>query len=182
MNKQIYSLLLFTVLSFGVKSQSINHIQIVFKQYQKSLDSLTNLMNPSTKNVDSIPFESIINYIEKMQQQKFSLDSAFVEFKYLSNKAHLKTILRKKNLKKKNRKQLEYDLLEWSISTCHPQSELLWHRVSKFFYSLEMASLNNQQKDKQSTQLFLSWIQRDLPLIIKEQQEIASLILRDLKE
>lgn len=173
--KKIYFTLSVILILFIQESsaQNANHIKTILTTYQNSLANLENKI--VVFNADSVQknknFKNFISTIKKLQSQKFNLDSAFIEYEYLSKRILLDQILTKKHLKKKNRKQLKKDLLKWNYNSCHPTSDRLWHSVSKFFYHLETLSNASYIQDDSFDELLKK---------IKQQQQIASIILEDI--
>jgi hypothetical protein len=174
MSKIIFTILL-TLLLFSVKSeaQKTEHIKGIFFSYHDGLTKLEgeidNFNNDSLLKKEH--FIEIILRIKDLQSQKFNLDSAFIEYEYMSKRILLSQILTKEKLKKRNRNQLKEDLLKWNYNSCHPTSDRLWHSVSKFLYKLE--TFSNSKLNQENTLL-------NLLNEIKQQQKIASVILKDI--
>lgn len=171
-----YSLLillsLFTSIPFA-DCQNTKHIATVFKKYQVSLQSIENQLTLVEQDslVKKNKVQKLYSLIKNIQEQKFNLDSAFIEYEFLSKRALLDQILTKKQLKKRNRNQLKKDLLQWNYHSCHPKSDKFWHTVSRFFYNLETISNSPFQNIS-----LLSSLHNEIMM----QQEIANLILKDV--
>tara|TARA_B110000211_G_C14005389_1_gene520546 strand:+ start:90 stop:626 length:537 start_codon:yes stop_codon:yes gene_type:complete len=175
-NMKKITLTLFILLIFFVQksdAQNTEHIKTILTTYQTSLTELESKIgifnNDSLQKNKSL--KSLIITFKNLQGQKFNLDSAFIEYEYLSKRILLDQILTKKRLKRRKRKQLKEDLLKWNYNSCHPASDRLWHSVSKFFYHLE--TLSNAPYIQEDT--FTKLLEK-----VKQQQQIASIILEDI--
>jgi hypothetical protein len=173
--KKIISIAIVLLLFLVQKSdaQNADHIKTILITYQTSLTKLESEIviynHDSLQNNKKI--KGLIVTLQKLQNQKFNLDSAFIEYEYLSKRILLDHILTKKRLKRRKRKQLKEDLLKWNYNSCHPTSDRLWHSVSKFFYNIE--TISNAPYIRENTFV-------DLLKKVKRQQQIADIILEDI--
>jgi len=165
-------LIIFTISTTG-SAQNIKHISQILTTYQTSLVEIESQL--IAIKYDSLATNSTlkktISNLKKLQVQKFNLDSAFIEYEFMSKQILLDKILTKKKLKKKLRTELKKELLKWNYRSCHPKSDQLWHSVSRFFYDLE--TITNTPYLNRNSLLSLA---QD----IKKQQRIISIMLKDI--
>jgi len=172
--KKLTLLLLFVFhISTIVNAQNTKHISTILMTYQFSLTKIETKLNFITS--DSLYKISNLNdfiiTLKELQVQKFNLDSAFIEYEFMSKRILLDKILTKRKLKKKRRKKLQEELLKWNYHSCHPKSDQLWHSVSRFFYNIE--TITNNPYPERSNFHFLADE-------IKNQQRIITIILQDI--
>lgn len=173
--RKITTAIVILMLIFVVRSnaQDKEHIQNIIIKYQVSLSDLESKIE--TLNIDSLTKKNnlklVILSLKKLQNQKFNIDSAFIEYEFLNKRILLDEILKKKRPKRKNKKELQKELLKWNYNSCHPKSDRLWHSVSKFFYHLE--TLSNSTYIQENT--FVNLLKK-----VKQQQIITSIILEDI--
>lgn len=176
------------LINYTAFSQTTEDVNRIFTDYKKELNLLETSLY--TFNSDTIRSTSkLLSLTEKVnlsQGNKFSLDSGYVIYQFLSKRAILDQILSKKALKTKNREQLKSSLLDWSDANCHPRSDQLWHSTSAFFSELgnQLNQFQRQGKNIEmnsfETLFFLEYLEITLPQKINQQQSLVDQILRDL--
>lgn len=183
-----YILGLLIILNFPAHTQTTKDINRIFSVYKQELSILENEVrnynSDTTKSQELLI--SITNKLNYFQRHKFSLDSGYVIYQFLSKRAILDQILTKKNLKSKRRDQLKASLLDWSNANCHPKSDQFWHSTSSFFSELGNQLNQFYQQGKQiemnsfETLFIQEYIQITLPQKIIRQQVMIDQVLRDL--
>lgn len=180
---------IFILFCFHSNGQTIQDVNRIFTTYQSALDVLNQEIinyNQLDSTSDSSNLKNIIDKLSIFQQHKFSLDSGFVVYQFLSSRALLDKILVKKNLKKKNRDQLKSELLDWSLSNCNPKSDQYWHSTSTFFSgsSNRINQFNNQTGNPEvsayNTAMIEKYLKQEFLIQIEQQKKIIDLILKDL--
>ena len=84
-------------------AQDSEHIQNIITQYQVSLSDLESKIETFNryplKKKNNLKF--LILTMQKLQNQKFNIDSAFIEYEFQNKRILLEEILRKKDRKEK---------------------------------------------------------------------------------